>query len=227
MGDATQQVPWFAVQVRSCKEKAAATCLQNDGYECFLPLGKSRRQWSDRIKELELPLFPGYLFCRFDPHNRLPILKTPWVLQIVGIGKTPLPVDDGEMAAIQSIERVGLCAQRWTLPIVGQSARIEYGPLRGLSGTVVRVKSQCKLILSITLLQRSVAVEIDPSWVSAPQPMLPSGVSTSSSTPAIPRHFRSPLGHCGTPEMAPSNRGTDSALPTEGGVRGSQELGVA
>src|SRR5437867_5893024 len=113
MGVFGQEWPWFAIQVRTCAEKSAVTVLQYKGYECFLPLGKSRRRWSDRIKEFEVPLFPGYLFCRFDVHNRSPVLQTPGVLQIVGIGKTPIPVDDVEIAAIQSLGRSGLPTELW------------------------------------------------------------------------------------------------------------------
>src|SRR5579859_2892809 len=76
--------PWFALQVRMRHEALVTAHLNGKGYEWFLPLYKSRKRWSDRVKETELPLFPGYLFCRFDPQNRLPILKTPGVTQIVG-----------------------------------------------------------------------------------------------------------------------------------------------
>src|ERR1700726_677092 len=69
--------PWFALQVRSRHEKNIATLMHGKGYEPFLPLYKGRRRWSDRFKEMELPLFPGYLFCRFDVQNRLPVLTTP------------------------------------------------------------------------------------------------------------------------------------------------------
>lgn len=168
MGLNHQPWPWFAVQVRTCAETSAANHLQSNGYECFLPLGKTRRRWSDRMKELEAPLFPGYLFCRFDVYNRLPILKTPGVLQIIGAGKVPIPVEETEIAAIQRLGQSGLTTQNWPFLQVGQTVRIEHGPLRGLPGIVVGIKSQLKLILSVTLLQRSVAVELDRSWLSEP-----------------------------------------------------------
>lgn len=168
MSVCNQAWPWFAVQVRTLMEKTAANLMQYKDLECFLPLGKSRRRWSDRMKELEVPLFPGYLFCRFDPCNRLPILKTPGVIQIVGMGKTPIPVDEDEIAAIQRVEKSGVQAQPWPFLPVGRTAQIGYGPLRGLTGVVVNVKSESKLVLSVTLLQRSVAVEIDRDWLSDP-----------------------------------------------------------
>lgn len=166
MGACYERWPWFAVQVKTCKETSVTNLLQNRDYECFLPLGKSRRRWSDRIKEFEVPLFPGYLFCRFDVHNRLPILKTPGVLQIVGVAKVPFPIDDAEITAIQCLGRSGLPTQQWPFLQVGQRARIEYGPLSGLTGIIVNIKSEFKLVLSVSLLQRSVAVEVERDWLS-------------------------------------------------------------
>ncbi len=188
MGDSKQ--PWFAIQVRTSAEKIATNLLQYKGFECFLPLSKSRRRWSDRIKELEVALFPGYLFCRFDPGNRLPILKTPGVIQIVGIGKIPAPVDDCEIAALQRVGKSGVPARPWPFLQVGRVARIEYGPLRGLTGIVVNVKSESKLILSVTLLQRSVAVEVECDWLSAPYPTSRAALAMESghSTPIDPNY---------------------------------------
>jgi transcription antitermination factor NusG len=157
--------PWFALQVRACCEKAVATLLDEKGYELFLPLYKSRRRWSDRIKKVELPLFPGYLFCRFDIQNRLPILKTPGVFQVVGIGKAPIPIDQAEISAIQTLVRSGLPSQPWPFLRVGERARINYGALCGLEGILLNFKERDRLVLSATLLQRSVAVEIDAAWV--------------------------------------------------------------
>jgi transcription antitermination factor NusG len=182
MAESQQQASWFAVQIRSTREKLAATYLQNEGYECFLPLGKSRRRWSDRIKMLDVPLFPGYLFCRFNPHHRFPVLRAPGVIQIVGIAKAPAPIEDHEIAALQCLVKSGLPAQPWPFLQVGQTAWIEYGPLRGLSGIVVNIKSERKLVLSVTLLQRSVAVEIDGGWLSDTQPKGTAVLKTSTSS---------------------------------------------
>ena len=167
-----QSWPWFAVQVRTCTEATAANLLQHKGYECYLPLARSRRLWSDRVKELEVPLFPGYLFCRFDPYHRLPVLKTLGVLQIVGAGKIPIPVDETEINAIQQLGRSGVPAQPWPFLEVGDVARIQCGPLRGLTGIVVGVKSELKLVLSVTLLQRSVAVEVERNWLDEPDRLI-------------------------------------------------------
>jgi transcription antitermination factor NusG len=180
MGNCNQQWPWFAVLVRTSKEKTANWMLENAGYECFLPTSKYMRRWSDRMKEVEVPLFPGYLFCRMNPHNRLPVLMTPGVMQIVGVGKKPIPVAEEEIAALQRAGKSGLSTMPWPYLEVGHVARIEDGPLRGMTGIVIKIKSGLKLVLSVNLLQRSVAVEIDRSWIGAPYPVRPTANQTAS-----------------------------------------------
>jgi len=157
--------PWFAVQVRAQREEGVADYLAGKGYEWFLPTYRRRRLWSDRIREFQVPLFPGYLFCRFNPHDRLPILKTPGVIQVVGYNRVPVPVDEQEVAAIQQLVASGIPNQPWPFLAVGDKVRIESGPLRGLEGILTGVKGNHKLVLSVTLLQRSVAVEIDSVFV--------------------------------------------------------------
>ena len=158
-------LPWYALQVRPRFEKMIATNLLNKGYEGFLPLYRKRSRWSDRIKEVQLPLFSGYLFCRFDVNKRLPILKTPGVIQVVGIGKVPHPVEDSEIKALQSIVISGLQAEPRSYLNIGQKVRVEVGPLAGIEGILTAIKGSNRLIVSVSLLQRSVSVEIDESWV--------------------------------------------------------------
>jgi len=157
--------PWFALQVRSRYEKNVASYLDGKGFEWFLPTHNCRRKWSDRIKEVTLPLFPGYLFCRFDPQDRLPILKTPGLISIVGTAKVPTAVDESEIHAIRQLVHSGLPRQPWPYLQVGQRVRIEQGSLSGLEGILLRHKGQDRLVLSVSLLQRSTAVEIDSAWV--------------------------------------------------------------
>jgi transcription antitermination factor NusG len=176
-------LPWFAVQVRSRYESVAATLLSGKGYEWFLPTYWSRRQWSDRIKKIELPLFPGYLFCRFDPQGRLPILTIPGVISIVGIAKNPTPVDETEIASLRVLVKSGLPHQPWPYLQVGQRVRIEYGALYGLEGILLHFKGLHRIVLSVTLLQRSVAVEIDSAWVTALRPHQPGGVTRGLTQP--------------------------------------------
>jgi transcription antitermination factor NusG len=180
MGIGNQQWPWFAILVRTSREKSACLLLETAGYECFLPISKYMRRWSDRMKEVEVPLFPGYLFCRMNPHNRLPVLMTPGVVQIVGIGKTPIPVAEEEIAAIQRAGKSGLATMPWPYLQVGHVARIEDGPLQGMTGIVAKIKSGLKLVLSVNLLQRSIAVEIDRSWIGEAYAVRPTANQTGS-----------------------------------------------
>ncbi len=159
------QLPWFALLVRTRFETGVAEFLGGSGYEWFLPIYKSRRRWSDRAKVVQLPLFPGYLFCRFDYQHRLPILKTPGVMQIVSFNRMPTPVKDEEIRSIQALVASGLPNQPWPYLAVGDRVRIEAGPLRGVEGILTSHKGEHRLVLSVTLLQRSVAVEIDSAMV--------------------------------------------------------------
>jgi transcription antitermination factor NusG len=160
------ELPWFAIRVKSRHERIIATALHSKGYDVFLPLYKSRRRWSDRIKTLELPLFPGYLFCRFEIMKRLPVITTPGILHVVGVGKTFIPVDEGEINAIQAVVASRLGVQPWPYLRVGQRVRIDRGPLNGVEGILLAVKNTHRLVISVTLLQRSVAVEVDEQWAS-------------------------------------------------------------
>src|SRR4029077_5798464 len=144
---------------------------------------KFTRRWSDRLKEVEVALFPGYLFCRMNPDDRLPVLLTPGLIQIVGVGKTPLPVDEQEMLAIQRAATTGISIIPWPYMKVGYVARIEQGPLKGLTGIVVKIKSGMKLVLSVSLLQRSVAVEIDRSWIGEAFELTPTAEVITHSRP--------------------------------------------
>jgi transcription antitermination factor NusG len=161
MQTCASQHQWFAVRTAAGREKAVSAQLQNKGYEEFLPLYKTRRQWSDRTKELELPLFPGYLFCRFDFSNRLPILVTPGVKLVVSLGKVPAPVSDGEIESLRRAMASGADAAPWPYLTVGQRVRVREGALAGVEGILLQVKSSWRIVLSVELLQRSVAVELD------------------------------------------------------------------
>jgi transcription antitermination factor NusG len=158
-------LPWYALQVRSRQEKTIAAALLSKGYEGFLPLYCTEGRWSDRIKELSFPLFPGYLFCRFDINNRLPILITPGVVRVVGTGKYPCPVDEEEVSAIQAVVASGLQVEPVPYLQEGQKVRIEHGSLFGVEGILAGRRGPARLVVSVTLLQRSISVEIDERWV--------------------------------------------------------------
>ena len=171
-------VSWFALQVRGRQEFNISEHLGSNGYESFLPLYKSSKRWSDRIKQVDSPLFPGYVFCRFNPMDRLPILKIPGVIQIVGFNRQLVAVDEAEIRAIQALVASGVPNHPCPYLEVGDKVRIESGPLRGLEGLLVEFQGNHQLVLSVTLLQRSVAVKIDSASV------------TSVRTPVAPRAER-------------------------------------
>ncbi len=154
---------WFALTVAPRKEKITAQVLRTRGFEDFLPLYSTSRRWSDRIKRIDQPLFPGYVFCRFDPDARPAVLRTPGVVSIVGFGKTPEPVQDSEIEALQTVCESGLDAIPYPNPKIGSRVELHDGPLKGLEGILVEDR-KTRLVLSLTLLQRSVAVEIDRAW---------------------------------------------------------------
>jgi transcription antitermination factor NusG len=157
--------PWYAIHVRPRFENCVQMHLEAKGYEVFLPTFVSTRRWSDRVKTVSLPLFPSYLFCRFDACSRLPILVTPGVLSIVGVGRAPAPEDQEEIWSIRQVLGSGQTTLPWPYLKIGEIVRIETGPLEGLTGCVVREKSCDRLIVSVTLLMRSVSVDIDRRWV--------------------------------------------------------------
>ena len=157
---------WYALHVRSRYERAVSTVLRYKGFAEFLPVYRSRRQWSQRIAEIELPLFPGYVFCSFDPaERRVPIMTTPGVMGIVGFGGKPVPIEDGEIQAIHRVLETGIAAEPWKYIESGQRVRVEHGALAGLEGIFIEVKKNYRLLLSLTLLQRSVAIQIDAACV--------------------------------------------------------------
>jgi transcription antitermination factor NusG len=152
---------WYALHVRTRFEKVVARNLQAKGYQEYLPLYRRTSRWSDRVKQLELPLFPGYVFCRFNPSERMPILTVPGVNAVVGFGKVFIPVDETELNAVRTVIESGKYCEPWPFLQVGQRVRVEHGSLTGTEGFVMLVKSTYRLVISINILQRSVGVEID------------------------------------------------------------------
>ena len=156
-----QDLNWFALQVRPRLEKLVSHSLISKGYETFLPVYERHRRWSDRIRKSEAALFEGYLFCRLNAEVRLPIMLVPGAIRFVGIGNTPAVVDDTEIATLQAVARSGARLAPWPFLQVGQRLRIEQGPLRDLEGIVINCKGSYRVVISVSLLQRSVAVELD------------------------------------------------------------------
>lgn len=156
---------WYALRVRSNHERVVQAALRHKGFDEFLPVYKKRSRWSDRVKEIEVPLFAGYVFSRFQAERRAPVLVIPGVVHVVGTAAGPLPVDNAELAAVRRFVESALPVMPWPYLNAGDTVVVERGALTGMQGILLRVKDSCRLVVSLSLLQRSVAVELDRDWV--------------------------------------------------------------
>ena len=176
---------WYALQVRTRWESSTAVLLSGKGYETLLPTYKAKKHWNGKLRDVHAPLFPGYVFCQFEVQKRLPVLVTPGVISVVSSGKVPLPVDESEIAAIQTVVSTGLRAEPWPFLELGQKVRIESDPLRGLEGIVINFKGSQRIVLSVSLLRRSVALEIDQCCVRPVSPARPAALEPIGSHPVL------------------------------------------
>jgi transcription antitermination factor NusG len=157
--------PWYALKVRSGGEAKVTLALDQKGYTTFLPTHVECRQYSDRIKKLDVALFPGYLFCRLDVNRRLPLLTTPGVESLVSLGGRPQAIEETQIDAIRCVVDSGAHAIPWPYLREGDEVTIKFGALAGLTGWLVRFRGSDRLVLSVHLLQRSICIEIDRSWI--------------------------------------------------------------
>lgn len=156
---------WHALYTRHQHEKTVATMLTRKGFETFLPLYATAHRWRDRVKQLSLPLFPCYVFVRGPVDRWLPVLVTPGVHSIVACGAAPGIIPGSEIEAIRRVVESQVKAEPYPHIRCGDRVRIKAGALEGLEGILVRKKDQWKLVLSVEMLERSVAVEVDASIV--------------------------------------------------------------
>ena len=155
---------WFALRVRSRFEKAVAETVRLKGFEEFLPVYTSRHKWSDRAKFIESPLFPGYVFCKSDATQIFHLLRIPGVMHIVSIGKTPVPLDSGEIAAVQSVIRSRMRVEPW--PFVEVGKRVRLGAAQGnIEGFVIPDEPEQRIAVNLSVLRKAVAVSIEPEWI--------------------------------------------------------------
>jgi transcription antitermination factor NusG len=170
-----EKLGWYAVRVRPRAEKLVAAALRGKNYEEFLPLYQKRHRWSDRVKAIDYPLFPGYVFCRADLSGRPPLVTTPSVIGILSFGGRAALISEQEIESIKVVLGSGLGSEPWPYLREGDRVRITNGPLFGIEGLLVRSKSDWRVVLSVDVLCRSIAVEVDRQWVapltgSAPLP---------------------------------------------------------
>jgi transcription antitermination factor NusG len=180
---------WFALTIRPNHEHAAEKGLRIRGFEAYLPVQRVKRRWSDRIKELDAVLFPGYVFCRFDASDRLRILTSPGIVSIAGCGKTPLPVDDEEISNIRTLVSSRRELALWPYVREGERVRIESGALAGLTGAIIRARDAWRVVVSVEALHCAVAVEVDACS------LRPERIAPKSSSPVRIPHGRHQAAH--------------------------------
>jgi len=157
--------PWRAIYTRHQHEKVIAQVLIAKGLDVFLPLYNSARRWKDRTVQLALPLFPCYLFLRGLEERRLEVVTTPGIVSILSINGEPATIPESEIESVRRAIEWGNRVEPHPFLRCGDRVRVITGPLQGLEGILVRKKSLCRLVLSVELLQRSAAVEVDVSSV--------------------------------------------------------------
>ena len=157
---------WYAIYVKSRHEKSVHAELQQKGIESSLPLTIVTREWSDRRKKVEVPLFRGYVFVKIDIKNeKLPVLTTSGVVKFVTFNSTTVPIPEDQMYWLQQMIASGLLlSQEQDFPI-GTEIDVMFGPLKGLRGRVKKKHSETRLVVWFDAIMQGVSVEIDPTWL--------------------------------------------------------------
>jgi len=158
---------WYVAQTCAQHEKRVAEQLDRRCIENFLPLYERVSRWKDRRVRLQQPLFSGYVFVRLALRERLRVLEIQSVARLVGFGGTPVALPDEEMDGIRNSLKYQMRAEPYPYLAVGQRVFLQSGPLQGLEGILVRRKQRVRLVVSVALIQRSIAVEVDAADVSA------------------------------------------------------------
>ena len=156
---------WYALYVRSRHEKSVHAQLNAKSDDAFLPLYSRKHKWADRWKVVSLPLFPGYVFCRFDADRRSSVLATSGVIDVVRVGSQPAVINAWEIEAIQRVVKSPLPAEPYCDLVKGEQVMMSDGPLKGLTGTLMDVRKGLRLVISVEILRRSVLIEIERDWV--------------------------------------------------------------
>ncbi len=152
---------WYAAYTCANHEKRASTHISQRGFECFFPTYSTVRRWSDRRVELEMPLFPGYIFVHLDLCDRLKVLQAPGVARIVGFGGQPVALPDEQINLLRAGLDAGLHFQPHPYLTIGRRVRLKSGPLAGIQGILRRHRGNLRVLISIELIQRALLVDAD------------------------------------------------------------------
>ena len=160
MANPTQSLHWYAVHTRSRHEKAIAARLDSQATEVFLPLHRTRHTWKNGVHaDVDLPLFPCYIFARIGTHDRLRLLQTPGVIGLAATSARPTTISNEDIALMRTAT-AKLEAEPHPYLSCGDRVRIASGPLAGLEGILTRRKQAYRVVLSIEAIMRSIAVEV-------------------------------------------------------------------
>jgi transcription antitermination factor NusG len=156
---------WYAFHVQYQHEARTGRLLSSKGWETLVPTYRSERQWSDRIKQIDLPLFPGYVLSRCAGVDCKYVEDTPGVLRTVRFEGHPVPISPREIGEIQTLLASRAHLSPWPFLKAGDRVRVERGPLRGTEGILLKDQAGSRIIVSVEMLQRSIAAEVDPGMV--------------------------------------------------------------
>lgn len=165
--DKWTEAKWFALYTRSRHEKLVDQELKKKGIETFLPLRSITRQWSDRRKVIEEPLFKGYLFVRTPLSDRYTILNTKGAVRFVGRSSDPIEVPEKELWTVRRFIDQEIAVDPFPYLKEGERVFVRSGPFRGVEGFILRKQKNCRLVISLDLLMQSVSIEMDQACVEA------------------------------------------------------------
>lgn len=156
-----EALPWYAVWTRSRHEQVVREQLKQKQIDVFLPTVAKWSRWKDRKKKIDWPLFPGYCFARFDPRNRLAILKCTGVVSIVSVEGEPAPIPEHQIDGIRRLIESDLAFDPCPTLREGMMVEVVHGPLKQVIGRLVRKNDKARLVLSVDLIGQGVSVEVD------------------------------------------------------------------
>lgn len=186
-GDGVRQPLWYAAYTSARHEKRVAEHLRQREVECFLPLYETVHRWNNGRHRVQLPLFPGYIFVHMSPRDKLRVLQVPGLAHLISFNGVPAVLPEAEIVALRDALTAGVPAQPYRYLNVGARVEICRGPLQGMKGILLRHQGQFRVVLSVEMIMRSIAVEVEAADVIAldRMPLIPSSVPTSQSVLSV------------------------------------------
>lgn len=161
-----QQPDWYAMVTKPRSETAVLASLEAKGYDYLLPVQSVQRKCGKEMVTIDRPLFPGYIFCYFDPQKTSPLVTTPNVVRIISFGGKAMPLSQEEVFALRAIGQVRPPVEARDGLAAGRTVTLQGGPLKGLQGVLQASQKGTRLVVNVWMLQRSMAVEVEPAWIS-------------------------------------------------------------